>query len=463
MGEIAQQLGRALRAGAADVGAVLVPDHRRAAHRAGLRHAVGHSPLRPLFRHHPDDLRDDLPRLLHDDRIPDADVLFRDIVLVVQGGVGHGGARQPHRRHHRLGGEHPGAPHLDHDVLHHTLLLLRRVFIGRRPAGELCRLPQGRALCEIIQLHHRPVDVEGVVLPSVPNGDDVFLHPGDVRLQGVVNHLEAQAFQPIQTGAVGVKGGAVPVLDVEQHDVQPPGGGNFGVQLAQGAGGGIAGIGEQGLSLQLPLLVEPGKGLLGHIYLPPDNELAGGPFDLHGDGADGAQVFRHVLPHGAVPPGGAPDKHAVPVLQGHGQPVHLGFHQVFHPLRALPHPAVKLLQLFRGEHILQGLKGHLVDHLLKGVQGLAPHPLGGGVRRDQLRVSRLQLLQLPEHPVVLKIGDGGVIQYIVVVVVLVQLLAQPLRQRFLVHIDLPGKRNRPPISHADPAGAPALSGGTGCE
>ena len=142
MGQVAQQLGGALRPGTADVGPVLVPGHRRPAHRADGGQQVGDSPLGALLLHHGHNLRDDLPRLLHDHPVPDADILFRNKVLVVEGGVGDGGARQPDGGNHRLGGEHPGAAHLNHDVLHHALLLLRRVLVSRRPAGKFGGLSQ---------------------------------------------------------------------------------------------------------------------------------------------------------------------------------------------------------------------------------------------------------------------------------------------------------------------------------
>ncbi|CAN4048862.1 Sigma-70 family RNA polymerase sigma factor, partial [Dysosmobacter welbionis] len=52
VGEVPQQLGRALRAGAAQGRAVLVPDHWGAAHRAGVRQRVGHRALRAFVEVH---------------------------------------------------------------------------------------------------------------------------------------------------------------------------------------------------------------------------------------------------------------------------------------------------------------------------------------------------------------------------------------------------------------------------
>ena len=129
------ELGRALRAGTPDGGAVLVPGHRGPAHWAGLRQMVGLRPLRPEAAEHLHHLRDDLPRLLEHHRVPDADVLLINKILVVEGGVGDRGSRQTHRLHHHLGGQHPRAAHLDHDVQHPAGLLLRRVLVGDGPPG----------------------------------------------------------------------------------------------------------------------------------------------------------------------------------------------------------------------------------------------------------------------------------------------------------------------------------------
>ena len=140
MSQVAQQLGGALRPGATDVGAVLIPGHRRAAHRADRGQQIGLRSPGPLLFYHRYDLRDDLSRLLDHHGVPDADILFSDEILVVKGGVGHRSTRQTDRGNYRLRRQHAGPAHLDHDVLHQAFLLLRRILIGRRPAGKFRRL-----------------------------------------------------------------------------------------------------------------------------------------------------------------------------------------------------------------------------------------------------------------------------------------------------------------------------------
>ena len=83
VGQVPQTLSGTLRPGAAQGCAILVPLHRRSADGAGMGQIVGLRPGGTLARHHGDDLRDDLPGLLHHHGIPDADILLGDVILIV--------------------------------------------------------------------------------------------------------------------------------------------------------------------------------------------------------------------------------------------------------------------------------------------------------------------------------------------------------------------------------------------
>ena len=67
--------------------------------------------------------------------------------------------------------------------------------------------------------------------------------------------LELLGGQIVDGLSVGGKLSSLCQLEVEYGDIQPPPGGDLGVQLPQGAGGGVAGVGHEGLSLDLPLTV----------------------------------------------------------------------------------------------------------------------------------------------------------------------------------------------------------------
>ena len=123
--------------------------------------------------------------------------------------------------------------------------------------------------------------------------------------------------QIVQRLRVGGERPALCQLQIKNSDIQPPGCGNFGIQLPQRAGSGIAGIGHQGLAFDLPLGVDLLEYAAGHIDLAPNDQMGQLLRQRHGDGANGAQVLCHVLPYPTVTAGSASDEHTVPVLQRH--------------------------------------------------------------------------------------------------------------------------------------------------
>ena len=94
--------------------------------------------------------------------------------------------------------QHAGTPHLNHNVHHPGRLLLRRIFVGRRPAGKFRRTAQGFTFCKAIHLYNRTINVKGVSLSALPHGLDTLRRLGD-RLAGVMwNYfkvLSPQVFQ----------------------------------------------------------------------------------------------------------------------------------------------------------------------------------------------------------------------------------------------------------------------------
>ena len=101
------------------------------------------------------------------------------------------------------------------------------------------------------------------------------------------NYFEFQAFQVFQRLGVSGKFHALGKLDVENIDVQSPLCRDFRVKLPQRSGGGVSGIGEQGLSQLLLTLIQLFKALFGHENLAPDDEPCRRAGQGHGDGTDG--------------------------------------------------------------------------------------------------------------------------------------------------------------------------------
>ena len=141
------------------------------------------------------------------------------------------------------------------------------------------------------------------------------------------NHLKVQLFQIFQRFPVALEGHALCQLDIKNQNIQLPLGGDFGVLLAQGTGGGISGIGKGFFAVFFQCFVQTAEGFLGHEHLAPDDQTLRRVLKSHGDGANGPQILGHILTHDSVASGRPPDKLAVYILQGHGQPVNFGLYR----------------------------------------------------------------------------------------------------------------------------------------
>ncbi len=328
VGEPAERLGRAGGVRAIAHRLPLRAHHLAAAGGASLGHDEPPLPTAALAGHRPHDLRDDVSGPLHDHRVADADVLAADVVLVVQRRLLDDDAAHLHRLQHGEGVEAAGAPHVDGDLQQLRRRLDGRELVGHGPARLSSHVAQPLLQRQPVDLHHQAVDL---VLQVV-----ALLHPllvvavdllqmaaaGDVGVDA-----EAEVAQPVERLQVAVRPRSVlqPAKLVDP-DVQPPGRRHAGVELAHGAGGGVAGVGEQWLAQVRPLVIESLKGGLGHVDLAPYLK-AGWDFavpHLHGDAAHSAQVLGDVLPSQAVAPRGP--LHEAPALvdQRHRQAVDLG-------------------------------------------------------------------------------------------------------------------------------------------
>ena len=126
--------------------------------------------LRPLVEHDADDLRDHVAGTLHDDRVALANVDAvadrlavvadrRDIVLVVQRGVGDDDAADGDRRKPRHRRQRAGAADLDVDFLQHRRRLLGGELVRDRPARVAPCKPQPLLPVEPVDLVDDAVDV----------------------------------------------------------------------------------------------------------------------------------------------------------------------------------------------------------------------------------------------------------------------------------------------------------------
>ena len=353
VGNIPAELGRTFRARTAQERTILVLLRGSAANRANCGQHIGNRPCRPLFKVNVQNFGNNLPCLADMNRVPDADIPLGNEILIVQCSVGNGGTGKTDGSDNRFRRQDTGAAHLNNNILHNRGLDLRGIFIGNGPFWELGSGAHPLALGKVVYFDDGPVDIAGQLRPVFVDGHN-FRYDLIRAMQNFErNHLKAEPAQILQRLRVILKFDALRQLDIEHKNIQLPFGGNSGIQLPQRTGGGVAGIGKQGLPLRFLTRIQSLKAFLGHIDLTPDNKPFRSALQCHGDGMDGFQILRHVLAHHAVAPGCAPDEHAVPVLQGHGQAVHLRLHGIDGgSAQGLVHPVTEIRHLAVIEYVL---------------------------------------------------------------------------------------------------------------
>ena len=122
--------------------------------------------LRPLLLNHAENLRNDVAGALHDDRIADADVLARDLVLVMQGRVLHHDAADGDGIELGDRGQRAGAAHLDVDVAQDRGRLLGGKFVSDGVARRARDEAEPLLEVEPVELVDDAVDI--VVEPRAP-------------------------------------------------------------------------------------------------------------------------------------------------------------------------------------------------------------------------------------------------------------------------------------------------------
>ena len=344
--EVLDELKGLARAAAA-VGAdrphgVLGLHGRRLADRALLGRLRPSQPLAlaPLDQRR-DHLRDHVAGARDDHLVALAGVLARQVLLVVEGG---GRDRHPSHVNRLQHGERKQAARAT-DVPDDPVELRRRgdrrELPGHRPAwlaaGDAELTPQ-RAL---VDLDHHSVDlvVERLapLLPPPAALDDLVRR---VVLLDLAVDLEPVFAQPLEL--LGVAGELDPLVaaDPVAPDRERPRGGDPGVELADRAGGRVAGVGERRLAGRGALLVELGERAAREVDLAADLDSLGRVVDPQRDRPDRAQVLGHVLADHAVAARRAADELAALVEQRDRDPVDLRLGDE----AQLPGPDVELAQ-----------------------------------------------------------------------------------------------------------------------
>ena len=228
--------------------------------------------------------------------------------------------------------------------------------------------------------------------------------------------------------------------------MQWPRGRDARVLLAQRAGGGVARVDEEPLSrvgLALVHGVEVGDG---HVDLAAHLEHVGvrapGVGQLCGHVLDGGDVGGDVLARHAVAPCGGLHETTLLIHERHGDAVDLGLaregQRVEVERRVGPAQAVAPgAQLVLVERVVEAHHRDAVAHLLEETRGRGTHRLGRRVRRHQGGIVRLELAQLKDEDVVLRVGDRGRVEHVVELVVVPDQRAQLLDARHRLGRDVP--------------------------
>ena len=225
VGELLADARRAARVRAVVAHRALVAGHGRAAHRTRLGHLELALVPGPPLDERPDDLGDDVARLLEDHVVADPDVLAAHLVEVVERRAGDGRTRHLGRREVRDRRQRPGPPHVRDDVLDEALDLLGRVLVGDRPARCAADHAEARLLVEAVDLDHDPVRlVRQLVTPLAPRfgelDDALDVEPGLV----VRVHREAEDLEAFEGPGLGrhADGGRIDVGGLAVRQPRPP-------------------------------------------------------------------------------------------------------------------------------------------------------------------------------------------------------------------------------------------------
>ena len=124
--------------------------------------------------------------------------------------------------------------------------------------------------------------------------------------------------------------------DIIEYRVEPSAAHFGGIEGLEGTGGGISGIGKEGLIIDLALAVKAVKGGPWEKNLTPDFKLirrAAIRVERQGDGRNGLDIIGHDIATGAITTGDGTDQTSMFIDEGDGGSVILHFAANGHLLR----------------------------------------------------------------------------------------------------------------------------------
>ena len=312
--------GRAGAVRAAVLHLALRLDDLDAAERAVRRH-LPHDGAGPVLSGRTDDLRDHVPRPLHDDEVTFADVLAVDVLLIVQRRAGHGHPADRHRLELGPRVERTCPAHSDMDPVERRDRSRRRPLERPRPPWPLVKGAQPTLLIEGVDLDHDAVDLVVELgtpaLPALAGGGDLVdrLESFGVRVRPEPALSQPREHLELRVGRVAlVHAGAV---DPEREG---PLGSDRRIELPQRARRGVAWVRRRFLARSYLRRVEAGEPGEREVDLSANLEelrryLGVSSAHPQRNRLDRAHVRSHVLAAEPVTAGRRPDEHTTLVDQ----------------------------------------------------------------------------------------------------------------------------------------------------
>ena len=449
-GELAGAAGaRALLAG----GGFLAYDIGVQVAGALLRKMIGLRVLRPLVDDDVDDLRDDVAGALDDHGVADADVAAvaqhlalaadaLDVILVVQRDVLHHHAADADRFQLADRRERAGAADLDLDVLQDGDGALGREFVRDAPARRARHEAEPFLPVDAVDLVDDAVDVvieSGAALLDVAVESDQLLDRTAQSGQRI--GLEATGLEPLDHAALRVGRHLAHLAPGIGEKTERPRGGDHRVLLAQGAGGRVARIGENGCARLLLPLVELQEVGLGHVDLAAHlGDLRHVPaLELLRHVMQRADVGGDVFAFGAVAARRGGDQSAVLVAQRHRQAVDLRLSAevdlvVVGQFEEAADAADEVDHVLLGEGVVERQHRHRVADFGEAARGRGADFERQRLQCAQFRKARLDCRVARAKRVVFGVADGRPVVLVVALVVLRDFLAEArmLRRRLLL-------------------------------
>ncbi len=372
-----------------------------------------------------DDFGDDVAGAFDDDTVSGGDAEAGDFIFVVKGGTADDDAADGDGAEVGDGGEGASAADLDVDFLDDGFGLAGGVFEGDGPAWELGGPAEFLLLGDGIDFGDDAIDFEGEGFAlggvALAEGDEFI----DVcaELAGGID-LEAHGGEFVEGLPMGRAGGAAVGEEEVGVEVELAVGGDGRVEDAEGAGGGVAGVGVAGKAFLLAVGVEFLEGGVRHDDFAAGFELGSVAADFEGKAADGAGVGGDVFSFGAVAAGEGELERAVGILGSEGEAVELEFGDVLEGLVAeeVADSLVEGAEFGFVEGVIQAEHGRGVAEFDEAFAWSSADALGGGVRGDERRVGVFEGLEFAHEGVVFGIRKLGLIEDVIEVLVVADLV-----------------------------------------